>query len=100
MNKNDRRAIDELFPLEWIKSLGLVDQKVHRYLQTSLRWIQNSPSLYRALLLAAAKPSANLKEEFYKDHSSDETLKNLTVLDPCMRFGANLAEERVTRGMS
>ena len=93
MKKNEVKAIEDSFPIKWIRTLAFFEQQNQRYLQSCLKWFKSSPVLSRAILLAANKSSnIQLVEEFYKNHSTDGDLHNKIILDPFMGFGSILAE--------
>lgn len=91
---NDKRAIEETFPIVEINKLAIPERNAFKPIYTMHKWFaRRSSSVFRAILLSAMKPAGiDIMEEFYKDHTNDPDTNGKVILDPFMGGGTTIVE--------
>ena len=89
-----KRAIEESFPVVQINRLAMKEKNSFKPIYQMHKWFARRAScVFRAILLAAMKPSGtDIMEEFYKDHIDDTDTNSVEILDPFMGGGTTVVE--------
>jgi adenine-specific DNA methylase len=84
------RLIEEKFPIQEISELAIPERSSYKPIYQISKWFaRRSASIFRAILLGSIlEPSADLMNEFYKEHD----FSNITVIDPFMGGGTTIIE--------
>jgi adenine-specific DNA methylase len=90
----DRRAIEEYFPIVEINRLAIPERNAFKPIYQMHKWFARRAScVFRAILLGCMKPAGtDIMEEFYKDHTNDPDTNGKIVLDPFMGGGTTIVE--------
>lgn len=92
--KNQRKAIEESFPIVEINRLAIPERNAFKPIYQMHKWFARRAScVFRAILLGAMKPAGlDIMTEFYKDHTKDRDTNGVQVLDPFMGGGTTIVE--------
>ncbi|MFX0173433.1 MAG: DUF1156 domain-containing protein [Candidatus Hodarchaeota archaeon] len=84
------RLIEEKFPIQEISELSIPERSSYKPIYQISKWFaRRSAVIFRAILLGSIlEPSADLMNEFYKEHD----FSNITVIDPFMGGGTTIIE--------
>ncbi|MBW1708136.1 MAG: DUF1156 domain-containing protein, partial [Deltaproteobacteria bacterium] len=94
MKNNNRKAIEETFPIVQINRLAIPERNAFKPIYQMHKWFARRAScVFRAILLAAMKPAGtDIMAEFYKDHTNDPDTNRVRILDPFMGGGTTIVE--------
>jgi adenine-specific DNA methylase len=84
------RLIEEKFPIKEISELAIPERSSYKPIYQISKWFaRRSSSTFRAILLGSILPkSADLMDEFYKNHD----FSDITVFDPFVGGGTTIIE--------
>jgi adenine-specific DNA methylase len=93
-NSNNKRAIEESFPIVEINRLAVPERNAFKPIYQMHKWFARRAScVFRAILLGAMKPAGtDIMAEFYKNHTHDPDTMGVKILDPFMGGGTTIVE--------